>query len=443
MRRRRLGARARGLVHARGLAVVTSSDRPWTASAPREEVHERDLRTLVRESADGLIVIDPEGVVQFANPAAERILGRPGRTLDGIRVALPLTVDGPREIDIDVGDGRRTVEARVVVIQWEGSRALLASIRDVTGPKPAETLFRGLVESAPYAMVIIDDDTRVVMANAKAEEVFGYATGEMHKLSLADLLPERFRDKHAFQVTRFFKNPHPRPLRAGLDLYALRKDGRELPVEISLGPLKTGQGTFVAATIEDITDRRRREDSLRHLADHDPLTGLLNRRSFEHEISAHRARSQRYGGGGAAIMLDLDRFKLINDTLGHNVGDQTIVRAAQAFRSRLRETDVLARLGGDEFAVLLPYADALNALLVAEELLDALRREPLEIHGYSLALAASAGIALFEGGEDVPGEDVLVKADSAMYAAKNAGRDQAKLYVADDHGVTGVRGRDT
>jgi diguanylate cyclase (GGDEF)-like protein/PAS domain S-box-containing protein len=203
-----------------------------------------------------------------------------------------------------------------------------------------------------------------------------------------------------------------------------------------------GKPSTVLAQIQDITNRRRHEEKLRHLADHDPLTGLLNRRSFEQEISAHTARTQRYGGGGAAIMLDLDRFKFVNDTLGHRVGDETIVRSAKVLRSRLRETDVLARLGGDEFAVLLPHADALNALLVAEELLDALRSESLEISGYPLALTASAGIALFEAAENLPAEDVLGKADSAMYAAKNAGRDQARLHAPEYQELTEVRDRD-
>jgi diguanylate cyclase (GGDEF)-like protein/PAS domain S-box-containing protein len=548
---------------------MTGSARPRVAPPPRTEVHERELRTVVHEIADGLVVTDPDGVVQFANPAAEELLGRPGRTLDGIRLGLPLVPGEPTVVDIGTRSSPRRVETHVVPIDWEGKPALLASMRDITGPKPADSTFRAVVELAPYAVLMINKRGRVIMANAAAEKLFGYSPGEMFELPLEALLPERFRKMHGSQTARFFANPSPRPLRAGLDLYALRKDGLEIPVEISLGPVPTEEGAVVTATIEDvsrmkrdeaqlqeaeqrfrqafeeapigmamldpegnfvqvnralcditgcsrdqlevtsldaithpedrdankermrrvlagkaasfqserrllcatqrpvlvsihatllvgaegkpstvlaqiqdITNRRRHEEKLRHLADHDPLTGLLNRRSFEQEISAHTARTQRYGGGGAAIMLDLDRFKFVNDTLGHRVGDETIVRSAKVLRSRLRETDVLARLGGDEFAVLLPHADALNALLVAEELLDALRSESLEISGYPLALTASAGIALFEAAENLPAEDVLGKADSAMYAAKNAGRDQARLHAPEYQELTEVRDRD-
>jgi diguanylate cyclase (GGDEF)-like protein/PAS domain S-box-containing protein len=190
------------------------------------------------------------------------------------------------------------------------------------------------------------------------------------------------------------------------------------------------------AQIQDVTDRRRYEDRLVFMADHDPLTGLLNRRSFERELAAHGALSVRYGGSGAAILLDLDNFKFINDTLGHSAGDDVIARASNVLRSRLRDTDVLARVGGDEFAVLLPHADGAQALHVAKGLLEALRAETVDVGLHARPLTASAGIALFEGEGGVRAEDVLVNADLALYDAKHAGRDRAELYVSGEHGTS-------
>ena len=126
-----------------------------------------------------------------------------------------------------------------------------------------------------------------------------------------------------------------------------------------------GRPAHFIAQAQDITERRRHESHLKYLADHDPLTGLLNRRSFERELTSHVARVKRFGATGAVLMLDLDNFKHYNDTEGHSAGDALIVRIAHALRSRLRETDVIARLGGDEFVVLLPNEDRDSAEHVA------------------------------------------------------------------------------
>ena len=149
--------------------------------------------------------------------------------------------------------------------------------------------------------------------------------------------------------------------------------------------------------MQDITESRRHEAELRHMADHDPLTGLLNRRSFERELERHVSYVERYGPKGAAIVLDLDHFKTINDTLGHSAGDELIVRVAHALRSRLRESDVLARLGGDEFAILLPEATPEEADGVAAAVLDAVRTLAVPTAtGRTRTVTASLGMALFD-----------------------------------------------
>lgn len=526
------------------------------AAAVGSEIAEHGLRTVIHENLDGMLVIDLKGVVRFANPAAERLLCRPAQVLEGARLGFPLAPGEPSEIDVVAGQAPRTAEMRVVAIEWEGEPALLASLRDVTDRQRAEAKFRGLVESAPDAIVIADERGVIELVNAKAEMLFRYSREDLLGESIELLVPDRFRGAHEKHRAGFFVEPRARP--AGLKVYALRSDGTEFPVDVSLGLLETAEGTLVSAVIrdvseaeelfrrafdeapigmamldldrrfvrvnealcaitgysreqlgatslaaithpddvgeeereiarmlagdaagyrsekrlvpagrravwvaaqttllhdadghpirflaqiQDITDRRSHEQRLRYLADHDALTGLLNRRSFERELEAQRMLNARYGGGGAAIMLDLDNFKFINDTLGHSAGDEAITKAANVLSSRLRETDVLARLGGDEFAVLLPRADAREARLVAEDLLKALRAEAVDLGGHARALTASAGIALFESEQDLSGEDVLVNADLAMYDAKNAGRDRAELPASGEHGGSRMKGR--
>jgi diguanylate cyclase (GGDEF)-like protein len=176
-------------------------------------------------------------------------------------------------------------------------------------------------------------------------------------------------------------------------------------------------------SFRDITERRRFESELQHLADHDALTGLLNRRRFEEELEREVALASRYGEAGAALVLDLDNFKYVNDTMGHQAGDQLILDVAGALRRRLRETDAMARLGGDEFAVILPRTDDAGAHQVARELLQAVREHEGLVAGRTVRVTTSIGVATF-GAERVTGQEVLATADIAMYEAKDAGRDR-------------------
>jgi diguanylate cyclase (GGDEF)-like protein/PAS domain S-box-containing protein len=205
-------------------------------------------------------------------------------------------------------------------------------------------------------------------------------------------------------------------------------------VSVTLTRSPDGQPLHFLGQIQDITERRTHERRLQHMADHDPLTGLLNRRSFDRELRGHTSRTRRYGPTGAVLMIDLDHFKYFNDTQGHSAGDQLIVRIAQGLCSRLRESDVVARLGGDEFAVLLPAQDEAATLAVAQALLAVVRDEAMPaLVGRDRRVTASIGIARFDDGELLTPEDVMVNADLAMYDAKENGRDRYARYRSRDH----------
>jgi diguanylate cyclase (GGDEF)-like protein len=175
----------------------------------------------------------------------------------------------------------------------------------------------------------------------------------------------------------------------------------------------------VLLQILDVTERKRAEAQLQHMADHDPLTGLLNRRRFEQELERHIAHMGRYGAEGAAIMRDVDRFQPINDTFGHGEGDRVIVRVAELVRARLRTTDAIARLGGDEFAILLPKADRAGAEAVARSLVETVRTEGITI---------SVGVAMFDEHPAPSTEAIVAAADLAMYEAKRAGRNRYAVF---------------
>ncbi len=171
-----------------------------------------------------------------------------------------------------------------------------------------------------------------------------------------------------------------------------RSDGSSFPIELTLTEADLGERALVAVA-RDITERKRVEEKLRHLADFDALTGLLNRRRFEQELDKHIAYSARYGTGGSVLVVDLDNFKYVNDTLGSRAGDELLFAVAGLLRGRLRKTDVLARLGGDEFGMLLHGAEAAKVQQVAEDLLGLIANNPFVIERQSLRATVSVGVA--------------------------------------------------
>jgi diguanylate cyclase (GGDEF)-like protein/PAS domain S-box-containing protein len=205
-------------------------------------------------------------------------------------------------------------------------------------------------------------------------------------------------------------------------------------VNASLVRDSSGKPLYCIRQLQDIEQRKRFESEVGYLADHDPLTGLLNRRGFVLELTHQLASARRYGGGGAVLFLDLDNFKYVNDTLGHSVGDEVISDIARLIQERLRETDIFARLGGDEFAVLLPQAAGSQAQTVAAGLLDAVRNGNGVTLGEGRCVTMSVGLTGFwMPGNDVSADDILVDADLAMYAAKETGKDRLAVASAADH----------
>jgi diguanylate cyclase (GGDEF)-like protein len=193
----------------------------------------------------------------------------------------------------------------------------------------------------------------------------------------------------------------------------------------------------VVVTLVDVSSAREREVQLRRLSQRDDLTGLPNRRRFVELLDRHLASRRCGDAGGALLLLDLDRFKELNDTFGHAAGDRLLVQVANALRERLREDDVLARLGGDEFAVLLRRACATDAGRVAEALVERVGHELAPApNGGSRPVSASIGAVALAGGATGTAERALARADASMYRAKEAGRAAWRIDGDDRAGVS-------
>jgi diguanylate cyclase (GGDEF)-like protein/PAS domain S-box-containing protein len=282
-------------------------------------------------------------------------------------------------------------------------------------------LLDAVLDAAGSLIVVVDLEGRLVRWNRACEQLLGYTAAELDGPSaLLDLIPAAERRIAETAMRELMAGESP--VRA--EFHWRTRDGRLRLIEWSTTAL-TGPddkvnymvGTGIDVTAARSWDARRlvAEERLRHMADHDALTGLYNRRRFEEELERHIAHARRYGMGGALLLLDLDGFKQVNDGYGHRAGDRVLTAVAVVLRHRLRESDIVARFGGDEFAVLMPVGGASEAAGLAALLAKAVRREVPSPAG---PLYTSVGIALFE--ESTTPDQMLSEADDAMYADKRA-----------------------
>ncbi len=282
----------------------------------------------------------------------------------------------------------------------------------------SEERFASAFDHAPVGMALLDHEGRHVRVNDAMASMLGRTRDDLTGLPAGDVMPPDEAAACRALVTALVRGDQA-SFRG--DTTLLAADGRRVRASVHMTLLdQTGDGdTPILVHAVDVTEQRLAEQRIRHLVDHDPLTGLLNRRGFAAALGAQVAHSRRYGTGGALLILDLDGFKAINDSQGHEAGDKLLVRAARELRVCLRETDVLARLGGDEFAVILPRETLEEAAVVAAKITARLRET-------RAGVTASVGVAPFAT-EYETGEDVMRAADLAMYSAKGAGRDRHAL----------------
>jgi diguanylate cyclase (GGDEF)-like protein/PAS domain S-box-containing protein len=290
--------------------------------------------------------------------------------------------------------------------------------------RESEAHFRALVEQASDSLYVHDVEGRFIDVNQRGYESLGYTRAELLRLTVADIDTEFDAAQFgALRAQMALAGPVARESRYR------RKDGTTFPVEIRLGPIEIGGHQHLLCLARDVTERQEMQDHIRHLAFHDSLTGLPNRAKFNGYLSHAVVQAGRYQKKLAVLFIDLDRFKNINDVLGHDAGDRLLQEMAHRLSACLRGGDLVARLGGDEFVVLIEeVADPAYVSHVARKILSAVERE-YTLHGRALHVTASIGISTYP--EDGAHELVLMKnADIAMYRAKERGKNNYMFYSA-------------
>jgi diguanylate cyclase (GGDEF)-like protein/PAS domain S-box-containing protein len=301
----------------------------------------------------------------------------------------------------------------------------VAVIVDVTARRAADTVvrpsdahFEQVFERAPIGTGLIDLNGHWTLVNRALCEITGYTTDELIGRRFAEITHPDDVENDAAQYAKLLAGVIP-AFQTEKRYFTAAGETLSAILSISLVRDRESAPLHFIAQLQDISERKRLEERLRHLADHDPLTGLRNRRLFENDLRLQVARSQRYGEHAAVMMVDLDAFKAINDLHGHKVGDETLRAIATALTRRLRETDLVARLGGDEFAVLLPHADERGTALVADGLRRVIAACGIDLGDTVVHPSGSVGAAMIDR-HTVSAEQVLDEADRAMYAAKRA-----------------------
>jgi diguanylate cyclase len=271
-----------------------------------------------------------------------------------------------------------------------------------------------VLEAIPDAVVVTDREGRVVFVNRAAEAMTGYDRKGLIGQAVEILVPERSRGIHVRHRRSFYVRGAPRLMGDGIKDFRLRrKDGAIVPVEISLGPV----GADTVAVVRDVTERRRMEAALEHRALHDPLTDLANRSLFFDRLRQALHAARRDASQVALVMLDVDGFKAINDSLGHATGDAVLREVGSRLRLGLRATDSAARLGGDEFAWILPRVSSRRSVEAMVRKRLAVAQEPVNLDGQTIEVGLSAGIALYpDDGQDP--DTLMRRADRAMYTVK-------------------------
>ncbi|MBW3570394.1 MAG: EAL domain-containing protein, partial [Gemmatimonadetes bacterium] len=420
---------------------------------------EEYFRSLIENASDVITVLEEDGTVRYQSPAIERLLGYAPQRLAGThafagahpddRQALlqvfqelrqtPGAVRSVTYRNRHAHDGWRVLECTATnLLHAPAVAGIVVNSRDVTeragaqeALRESEIRFRTVAESLGEGLLITDLDDVILYANPRMEEIYGYRPDELvGRVGLDVLIPPEdvapFRERMARRAGGVAER---------YEMRSLRKDGTTGWVEVHGTPFRNAGGEVVGTlgAITDITERRRVDEQLAYDALHDALTGLANRALFLNRLE-HALERIRRGRGipFAVLFLDVDRFKLVNDSLGHGTGDELLREVGARLAQSLRPGDTVSRFGGDEFTVMLEgVGTPVEATQVADRLLQALA-VPFSLGGREVFASASIGIALCDSG-DVNPEELLRNADAALGRAKTRGKGRHEVFDRQMH----------
>ena len=390
----------------------------------RTREREHQLDRVLSNTAEGILVIDAAGDVVYANSTAGQLMGVDPYELLGEAFGFPVTTEDPEELELHTRtNGARVVEMRARSMRWEGAPAFVINLHDITERKRVERELRQsaiVFEEAQEGIIITDAELCTLAVNRAFREITGYTEAEVHGEA------PRFlgSDHHS---AAFFDSLWRSVREQGYwtgELWNRRRDGDTFPTLTTIRELRdeTGGVTHYIAVFSDISRVKEYQNQIERVMHLDPLTELPNRMLFHDRLEqALRGSTRGLAESVVAVMvIDLNDFRSINDSLGHGVGDEILRTIGDRLASALDETATVARLSGDEFGVLMPQlATADDAAGVAERLIAA-AEAPLTIDEHRIPISVRIGLSIYPD-QASSANTLLEQADAAMYEAKSEG----------------------
>ena len=308
-------------------------------------------------------------------------------------------------------------------------RYAIGAAMNLRSLQESEARFRTVVEAAYDGIVVVDPNGDLISANPAAHEMFGHEFGSMPGTSFGDHIVDNDIDR----IREFVRAPRADGRNGSFESIGIKADGSPFPVEFSISSWSSDHGERWSVIVRDVTEQKRLMEQLAYAAYHDRLTGLGNRNYLRQQITRAAESIDETGTRTSLLLLDLDDFKRVNDVDGHEIGDQLLRLVGQRLSPCIRASETLVRLGGDEFALLVEDdgdPDSLDRL--AERLLELLR-EPFRIGDHLIVVQGSIGIATMDG-QALEADDLIRRADMAMYAAKSKGKGCYENFASDLEG---------
>lgn len=398
-----------------------------------------------------LVCVLENGLLTYINPAGVEILGAENEdAVLGHELAqfihadyadlIALGIDAFAEEEAGVPLKLRPLNAMpfdvlMRVCAMDGEATYMVECRDISNyirasedARKREQRLANVLGTVRDAIITIDQKGNVQSINAAGERMFGYPKNLVLGQNIKMLMPSQYAEHHDNHLDRYVKTGESELINNSMEFEGQHANGAVFPIELSVTEMMEGSQRLFTGVIRDITERKKAMDKIQHLAHHDALTHLPNRNLYIERVERAIHRSRRSNKPLALMFVDLDKFKPINDELGHEAGDAVLKTVAERMLACVRQSDTVARFGGDEFVAILENLDhAESASVVAQKVLSTVPKPIKVTDGKTARVGASIGISIFpDDGETM--DELARAADEAMYAVKEEGRNNFKFY---------------